>query len=356
MADRYIERLFRRLILAGVPMLPWAVVACSGSGVSTGTGSCAQNGIGAVLEEQAEVLNPDAGADANVITGGFAQSAPISADAYQRCADTLDCFQLCMEVVPSLSGVDSCQRVPTDGDAPGSERVALDIRYTPSCTGRRLAGRWASPPLRARDPVGAYLARAAVLEGLSVPAFQRLARELDAHGAPLALVARARRAARDEVRHRRTMTALARRYGAEPALERPEPPTGVRSLAEVALENAAEGCVRETFGAVVAAHQAVAAADAAIRAGLRAIARDEAGHAALAWDVHEWASSRLPVPGPRALKARLREEVDVLAREASATPPHPALMARAGVPAPRVAVGILSEMRLSLGGERGRAA
>jgi len=310
MADRYIERLFRRLILAGVPMLPWAVVACSGSGVSTGTGSCAQNGIGAVLEEQAEVLNPDAGADANVITGGFAQSAPISADAYQRCADTLDCFQLCMEVVPSLSGVDSCQRVPTDGDAPGSERVALDIRYTPSCTGRRLAGRWASPPLRARDPVG----------------------------------------------HRRTMTALARRYGAEPALERPEPPTGVRSLAEVALENAAEGCVRETFGAVVAAHQAVAAADAAIRAGLRAIARDEAGHAALAWDVHEWASSRLPVPGPRALKARLREEVDVLAREASATPPHPALMARAGVPAPRVAVGILSEMRLSLGGERGRAA
>jgi hypothetical protein len=45
----------------------------------------------------------------------------------------------------------------------------------------------------------------AQLEAASIVAFDRLARELDAHGAPAELVAEARRAKTDEVRHARTL-------------------------------------------------------------------------------------------------------------------------------------------------------
>ncbi|NIS36796.1 MAG: ferritin-like domain-containing protein, partial [Actinobacteria bacterium] len=38
----------------------------------------------------------------------------------------------------------------------------------------------------------------------------------------------------------------------------------VRTAYEIALENAVEGCVRETFGALVGAHQALRASDPSI--------------------------------------------------------------------------------------------
>jgi hypothetical protein len=141
------------------------------------------------------------------------------------------------------------------------------------------------------------------------------------------------------------MTALARRHGAEPADALPELAPDVRPLAEVALENAAEGCVRETFGALVGGHQAVMAADPAVRATMGAIARDEAGHAALAWDVDAWSARRLPAAVRRRMRARLSDEVDALAVESSAAPPTPALIAVVGLPAADGMGRILSEMR-----------
>jgi hypothetical protein len=57
----------------------------------------------------------------------------------------------------------------------------------------------------------------------------------------------------------------------------------VRSLEEMALENVVEGCVRETFGAVVAMIQAERAGDARVRRAMRRIARDETRHAELSW-------------------------------------------------------------------------
>ena len=71
----------------------------------------------------------------------------------------------------------------------------------------------------------------------------------------------------------------------------------------VAAENAVEGCVRESYGAAVAAFQGECAGDLAVRRTMRAIARDEAQHAALGWDIDAWAVSRLS----RAHRARLDE-------------------------------------------------
>ncbi|MBP9112392.1 MAG: ferritin-like domain-containing protein [Polyangiaceae bacterium] len=158
--------------------------------------------------------------------------------------------------------------------------------------GRRPEGFAVNPAFVDSTPIGGYLAMAAELEAASVPAFRRLARELRAHGAPEALVARARAAAEDEVKHARSMRRLAKRFGGTPRA----PKVGklaTRSLVDIAIENAREGCVRETFGALVATYQAHHSTDAEVRAELRVIARDETEHAALAWDIADWIASRL---------------------------------------------------------------
>jgi len=81
------------------------------------------------------------------------------------------------------------------------------------------------------------------------------------------------------------MSALARSFRHDPkrliiaALAR-------RTLFEVALENAVEGCVRETYGAAVGAWQARRAPDDRVRRAFAPVVADEARHADLAWDVH----------------------------------------------------------------------
>jgi hypothetical protein len=67
----------------------------------------------------------------------------------------------------------------------------------------------------------------------------------------------------------------------------------LRTLEEVAFENAIEGCIRETYGAWHAWKQAHEAPDRELRATMGRIAADEMRHAALAWDIHEWAMARL---------------------------------------------------------------
>jgi hypothetical protein len=64
----------------------------------------------------------------------------------------------------------------------------------------------------------------------------------------------------DEVRHARDVQVLARDFGAETVWAQVKQ-TALRSLLEIALDNAREGCVRETFGALLATYQAASAED-----------------------------------------------------------------------------------------------
>jgi hypothetical protein len=114
-----------------------------------------------------------------------------------------------------------------------------------------------------------------------------------------------------------------------------------RPLEAIAIENAVEGCVRETYGALVGAHQARAASDSAVRRIMKELSRDEIGHACLAWGVAEWAGTRLtPAERARVREARaeavdqLRMEVDVEA--------EPDLVHLAGVPDATAARGLYS--------------
>ena len=183
---------------------------------------------------------------------------------------------------------------------------------------------------RGGGELGGWFAELSHLEGASIAAFRTLRAELLAHGAPRELVQMAERAAKDEVRHTRVTARIARKYGATPKLAKVRRGE-VRSLEAIAIENAAEGCVRETFGALLAAHQAEHAADPEIRAEMAVIAADETRHAALAWAVAEWATSRLDAAGRANVAAAKARAVEELRRDAEREVPSE-LVATAGLP------------------------
>ena len=173
----------------------------------------------------------------------------------------------------------------------GSKRVTGRRPCIMPVHGRRPDGLCPSDRVSV-ESLGDLFAEASELESVSVVAFSRLEGELRALGAPRSLQRRARRAARDEARHTRLMRVLAVRFGGAPGRRQISRPR-TRPLVEIAIENAVEGCVLETWAALLARYQAVHARDAEIRTAMLEIARDEAKHAALAWDVAAYLRSRL---------------------------------------------------------------
>jgi hypothetical protein len=298
--------------------------------------------------------NPDASTDAEIHDGGAdAASAACLADAatlaspclYPQSGGACPCRDLgCPLYHPYSTGgsvVQSCAITTDDAGAP-----VLECVYSAPPCGRRPSRFRAKRPWTATDPLAAYLASSALLEAISVDAFEILAAELQAHGAPHRLVRAASRAAREEVRHARETMALARRFGAKPGVPSVSRHP-VRSIEAIALENAAEGCVRETYGALLATHQAHAAADPEVRATMAGIALDETRHAALAWDIADWAGARLDDRARRRVEcARVQAIRDLrveLARE-----PHAAVARVLGVPRAAAALAMVDALRSSV--------
>lgn len=220
-------------------------------------------------------------------------------------------------------------------------------RGSPNCAiGRRPAGLRTAEGVACADALGRHFASAAHLEAASINAFLRLREELELHGADVALRDAALRSALDEVLHTDVSARLARRFGATP--RRPEvealPP---RSLFAVALDNAVEGCVRETFGALVAHHQALHARDAEVRGVMVRIAEDETRHAELSWAIDRWAREQLPANEREALREAQREAVATL-REEVAAPLEDSLVTEAGMPSPEVAASLVDSLAREL--------
>jgi hypothetical protein len=155
----------------------------------------------------------------------------------------------------------------------------------------------------------------------SVWTFLRLAAELAAVGAPATLIARALVAADDEVGHAELCAdaagglALAQlpMWTAQPRFTR----RSCEALAILAVEAWCEGCLNEGAAANEARFAAAEAQDERA-AMLAAIARDEAGHAELSWDVLAWIHAAAP---------------DVVRSALAGVPPLPALTVTANDPA-----------------------
>ncbi len=184
-------------------------------------------------------------------------------------------------------------KVTSDGTLTKLEEA---LEESSACVGRLPPGLVALPPvpedLAETDAVADWLARVAHLEASAVHAFACLARELEHHGAPAELCAAAREAQADEVRHAERVGALARSLGAEVApVEIHE--IAVRSLEAIAIDNAEEGLVRETWGAVVGRWQAEHAELPEVRSMMAEIATDELRHAELSSALHTWLKGKL---------------------------------------------------------------
>jgi hypothetical protein len=212
--------------------------------------------------------------------------------------------------------------------------------------GRRPDGLTAFAASAALDPVADFFAMAAYLEEASVHAFRIMRRELDALGAPEDLLEAATRAEADEVKHTRMTQDIARANGGSLRPVRVKK-NGHRCLEEIALENAVEGCVRETYGALLAMWQAEHASDASIARAMKEIAVDETRHAALSWSVASWADALLDDAARARVAAAFDRAFIDLDREMDVEP-HAALVDRAGMPTARDQKRLLAEMKNGL--------
>jgi hypothetical protein len=232
-----------------------------------------------------------------------------------------------------------CQLAPDitciDGSASPDADMVIECLDCANSAGRRPRGLAVAGRPAAASPLGDYFARLAYLEAASVIAFRDLEAALTARGAPRALRKAAARAADDERRHEAATASLARRFGAatiHPRTVTSRPPT----LEELLVDDAVEGCVGESFGAMLAMCQGERASDEAIADVMREIARDEARHAALSWALLRWGAARLDRAARARVHARLLVALDELLVQVE-RPVDTCVADRAGYPPPELA-------------------
>ncbi len=272
-----------------------------------------------VLDAQADALD----AQADVLDAGI------------PCSDreTVDCLRACANA-GNFSSFDDCRLL---SGQPGKVECT-----THQYCGRRPAGLL---PLHHRETgLAAYLTEGAHLEAASIEAFHILARELALHDAPSSLVLAAKQAARDEARHARVMFALARREGAATTRVRAKALRGLpraRELEDVAIENAIEGCVRESYGALLALRQTKQTKNPKIHETIIKITKNKITHVA------RWASRRLSPSATKRVRRARAAAIRDLEREASAAV-DPETARAAGLPDPAEALALVRGLGVAL--------
>lgn len=152
-------------------------------------------------------------------------------------------------------------------------------------------------PAAERAVLGELWLLTARMEHASVAAFSQLSLHLSALGAPARLLAATHRAALEEIDHAQQCFAIASAITGVVHTAGPIAALGgggdggggsTIDLTRLAIGSLVDGCLAEGIASDVAARGETMAAEPAIRATLATIAREEAGHAELAWDVLAW--------------------------------------------------------------------
>lgn len=249
-------------------------------------------------------------------SGGSFQSIPVEVLVRQTdgavvipMGDAALTPEQCAELCASLSlAVRSGCRLLRDVDGGVSE---VQCQVPVACYAGRAPSGLAPVTSASGDALARYFADTQRMEAAAVQAFEILAGELTAHGAPRSLVARSLRAADDERRHAALTAAIALAQGAA-LLPLALAPVTPRGFAPMVVENAVEGCARETVAAMVALHQARHAADPTARAAFALIADDELSHAALSWDLARWTARHSAPTTRREAREGWRDAVESL--------------------------------------------
>lgn len=374
---------------------PTVVFACSEAANSDGDASAPRpdasagvdgDGIDSAIapppqHDASEASASDAGVDAaidatldsavctengNILDGSFSRDG--DADAEEICEYTYSCgmpsglialgcnldYALPDGAPQGLGGL-ACWLVDeagctNDAYAPGADgSIAIRCSPCPGGGGRRPVGLARAEDAWGTSRVGAYLAQMAYEESAAVLAFTRMREELASMGAPAALVRAAETAMDDERRHTRVMARLAKKRGGRDVKARMRS-RGKRTMAAIAAENAAEGCVRETYGALLTTWQASHAQDPELRRAFARIAADETRHAELSWALAAWLEPQLD-GGARKRVARARARAVTRLRESLREAPAPTVARAAGLPDAEKAAALFTRMCESLLGE-----
>lgn len=360
---RRLRRAFAAILVAATPTAlaqgcgePARPPAATGTGGATHTDAGTDTGPDGMPDASADGATPDdAASDVDASCNATITAIDAATDGLDPCSIALPCG---LPQGLATVGCDlyvggmpfGCSLVPDAGctaDAyaplPNGSAV-IECPVCPGGGGRRPRGLRRARSAIATTPLGTYFARMAHDEAAAVRAFADLAGDLRAHGAPPALLRAAERSARDEARHARLMADEARLCGAPPPSPRIRRRTP-RGIEAIARENAVEGCVHETFGALLLAWQATHAPSASLRRTFQRIAADETRHAALAWAVARWLDTRLDPAGRARVATARSRAVERLRRQMA-----PSLIdAAVGRPAPRAHAALVDGMTRRLG-------
>ncbi len=271
----------------------------------------------------------------------YALPCGIGADAaIENCYPTVD---FCLATCPTDFFVSCSFPAPTclDFAVDPDAAVFLDCSTCVGNIGRRPAGVRGPRRGRGRTALGRHFSLAAALERASVEAFAELEARLAGFGAPIRLRRRARSAAADERVHARITARLARRFGGDVQRVRRRRPSRLTFDAFV-RDNAVEGCVHETYGALLAIYQRDHAQDPEVRAAMQRIAQDETRHAELAWAIHRWAEPQLTPEARRRVRAAQRSAFAGLAAGLGAW--APAVVHEGGMPPAAIEARLLQAL------------
>ncbi len=206
----------------------------------------------------------------------------------------------------------------------------------------------------ANPALGQYFAAMTAMESAAVTAFRYLLRELEAYQAPAGLIALARTAIREEIEHAQMAGLLAKACAANvPKIQVDD--FQLRTLAEIARENAVEGCVNETFAAACGMWQYQHAELAVFREVIGHITEEETGHAALSWAIHEWVMPQL-TPAEQAGIRHAQAEAVARLEHGFEAELHPAVRRAVGLPDREQAARLFGELRNSVWTEERLAA
>ncbi len=270
------------------------------------------------------------------------------------CKDSaLSACQLPRDAFMAYTQKRATSKCPTGYLAGGSAELTCEARIpNPGYRGPR-----ACPEPVGRPPTGfrasiadartvaQYLSNAAEVEAASVDGFLAVRDALASFGAPSDLVGECEVASEEEANHAILMGALAARRGRPSGTYTPCERREATML-DLALENATVGVVRETFGALLALHQAERAPDDDVRETMATIARDECAHAALSFAIDAWLDTQLDDASRARVSAARRQAVDELER--SIADGSLALPAALGMPSPTTAHCLLRAVDVAL--------
>lgn len=194
--------------------------------------------------------------------------------------------------------------------------------------------------------IGQYLADMTAMETAAITAFDYLTRELEAYDAPEALIARARQAVLEEARHAEMAGLLSASYEAE-MTEVTVDDFSLRSLYDIALENAVEGCVNETFAAACGLWQSEYAQLEVFREVIAHITDEEMGHAELSWAIHQWVMPQLSQVEQEQIRVAQAEAVESLVKDFKQES-NPVLQQAFGLPTKEDAARLFAQLKDSV--------